>query len=71
MPVHVSQGNGIFSFAGMTKSKFCTNIETTRNNVFLENVSPAHSRLPDPNGSDLSNLGENFPDSSKNRSGLN
>lgn len=71
MPVQWSHGIGIFWFVGISTSKFWTNAATIKNNAFLENVSPAHNRLPEPNGSDLSNFGENWPDSSKNRSGLN
>lgn len=70
-PDSVSDGSGNFSLAGSSMLKFCTKADTTRNNEFRANVSPAHRRFPAPNGSDLSSLGENIPDSSKNRSGLN
>lgn len=71
MPVHVLEGRGIFSFSAIDISKFCIIAVATKNNVFLANVSPAQSRFPAPNGIDLSNLVSNFPDSSRNRSGLN
>lgn len=62
---------GIFSFSGTMKLKFCMSAVATRKITFLANVSPAHKRLPAPNGNDLSNFTENCPFSSKNRSGLN
>lgn len=70
-PVHVFEGRGTFSFSVDEILKFCMIADATMNKVFLANVSPAQSLLPAPNGNDLSNLGDNFPRVSKNRSGLN
>lgn len=67
----VSLGSGIFAFSGKLKLKFCINAVATRNITFRANVSPAHKRLPAPNGNDLSSFTENCPFESKNRSGLN
>lgn len=70
-PVLVSSGEGIFEFSGTAISKFCRIPAKTRNSVFFANVSPAQTRFPTPNANCLSNLAENCPASSKNRSGLN
>lgn len=67
----MSIGSGIFSFLGKVKSKFCIRADNIKNIELRANVSPAHRRLPAPNGMDLSNFGENLPDSSRKRSGLN
>lgn len=70
-PVHVFEGKGISLSSGVAILKFCMIADATKNIVFLANVSPAQSLFPAPNGSDLSSFGENFPNESKNRSGLN
>lgn len=71
MPVQVSSGNGIRLFLCISKLKFWISADKIKNNEFRANVSPAQSRFPAPNGNDLSNLGENCPAASRNRSGLN
>lgn len=70
-PETVSFGSGIFSFSAILKLKFCMRAVAIKKITFLAKVSPAHKRLPAPNGNVLSNFTENFPFSSKNRSGLN
>lgn len=71
MPVTVSDGSGICSFFAGAMLKFWMMAVATKNSAFRANVSPAHTRLPAPNGIDLSSFGQNCPDSSKNRSGIN
>lgn len=71
MPVSVSSIDGIVSQSAGLTVKLCIIAVTNMNIVLRANVSPAHSRLPAPNGNDRSLLKHNLPFWSRNRSGLN
>lgn len=71
VPVKLSLKLCALTPSGIRTLNICKNIVENRKSMFLANVFPAHWRLPAPNGSVESRLTQNFPDSSKKRSGRN